>query len=222
MKRVVLSWSSGKDSAWTLYQLQKTDDVEVIGLLTTLNSEFNRVAMHAVREELLDAQAKAANLSLFKVPLPWPCSNDDYEKIMKSTLEMLESEHDVTHIAFGDLFLEDVRDYRVEKMKQTNIDPLFPIWGLSTKALSIEMINSGLSAYLTCVNPKQLSEQHVGSKYDYEFLSMIDEDIDPCGENGEFHTFVNAGPMFNYEIPVKVGEIVNKDDFYFADIEFAD
>lgn len=217
--RVVLSWSSGKDSAWALYQLQQTSDIEIIGLLTTINSEFNRVAMHAVREELLEAQADAAGLRLFKVPLPWPCSNNDYEKIMKYTTAMLEAEYNVTHIAFGDLFLEDVRQYRIEKMKQTNIKPLFPIWGLSTRELSKKMIDNGLSAYLTCVDPKQLSKNYAGSKFNHEFLSAIDKDIDPCGENGEFHTFVNAGPMFNQDIPIKVGEVVNKNGFYFADLE---
>ena len=219
MKRVVLSWSSGKDSAWTLYQLQQADDVEIVGLLTTLNSEFNRVAMHAVREELLDAQAEGVKLPLFKIPLPWPCSNADYEKIMQSTIDKLESEHQVTHIAFGDLFLEDVRQYRIDNMKRTNIKPLFPIWGVPTRELSKKMIETGLSAYLTCVNPKQLSKHHVGSKFDNDFLSSIDKEVDPCGENGEFHTFVNAGPMFNHEIPIKVGEVVNRDGFCFADIE---
>jgi len=218
MKRVVLSWSSGKDSAWTLYQLQQSEDVEIIGLLTTLNSEFNRVAMHAVREELLDAQANAADLPLFKVPLPWPCSNADYETIMKSTLTKFKAELGVTHIAFGDLFLEDVRSYRVEKMKQSEIDPLFPIWGLSTKELSIKMIESGLSAYLTCVDPKKISESFAGHKFDKDFLSKINSDVDPCGENGEFHTFVNSGPMFNSDIPITIGETVKKDDFIFTDM----
>ena len=219
--RVVLSWSSGKDSAWALYQLQKNEDVELVGLLTTLNEKFNRVAMHGVREELLDAQANAADLPLFKVPLPWPCSNNDYEKIMRFTVSMLKHEYDVSHIAFGDLFLEDVRQYRIDKMKNTGIEPLFPIWGIPTKQLSKEMIDSGLSAYLTCVDPKQLSEELIGSHYNKEFLYNLDENIDPCGENGEFHTFVNAGPMFNKSIAINVGEIVSKDGFYFADLTMA-
>lgn len=219
--RVVLSWSSGKDSAWALYQLQKNKDVELVGLLTTLNDKFRRVAMHGVREELLDAQAQAADLPLFKVPLPWPCSNEDYENIMRTTLSMLKEDHDVTHIAFGDLFLEDVRQYRIDKMKQTDIEPIFPIWGMSTKELSKEMISKGLSAYLTCVDPKQLSEKFIGAHYDEQFLSLLDEDVDPCGENGEFHTFVNAGPMFNTDIDISVGEIVNRDGFYFADLKLS-
>lgn len=219
--RVVLSWSSGKDSAWTLYQLQQSKDIEIIGLLTTVNSEFNRVAMHAVREELLDAQAKAAGLSLFKVPLPWPCSNKDYEREIKAALNKLRLEHNVTHIAYGDLFLEDVRQYRIDLMKGSKLSPIFPIWGMATDALADEMISSGLSAYLTCVDPKQLSEKFVGQKFDNKLLSLLDCDIDPCGENGEFHTFVYSGPMFNCDIPVSVGETVNKDGFFFADLTLA-
>ena len=219
MKRVILSWSSGKDSAWTLYQLQQSQDVQVIGLLTTLNSEFNRVAMHAVREELLEAQADAAGLQLFKVPLPWPCSNDDYERIMSKTLNMFKSEFNITHIAFGDLFLEDIRQYRIEKMQGTGIEPIFPIWGLPTKTLAKTMIAKGVSAYLTCVDPKQISKDLVGLKYDENFLASLDESVDPCGENGEFHTFINAGPMFKHDIPVSKGETVNKDGFYFSDFK---
>ncbi len=221
MKRVVLSWSSGKDSAWTLYQLQQSEDVEIIGLLTTINSGFNRVAMHAVREELLEEQAKAAGLPLFKVPLPWPCLNADYENIMRTTLAMLDIKHGVTHIAFGDLFLEDVRRYRIEKMSQSDIKPLFPIWGSPTKELANEMVENGVSAYITCVDPKQLSENFAGYKFDKIFLSELDDNVDPCGENGEFHTFVNAGPMFKSDIPITIGETVNKDGFIFTDLMLA-
>ena len=218
MKRVVLSWSSGKDSAWTLYKLQQSEDMEIAGLLTTVNSEFNRVAMHAVREELLDAQAIAAGLPLFKVPLPWPCSNKQYEKAIKSIFANLKDEHYVTHIAYGDLFLEDVRQYRIDLMHGSGLTPIFPIWGLPTKTLAEEMIANGLSAYLTCVDPKQLSEQYVGSKFDTQFLSVIGDNIDPCGENGEFHTFTYAGPMFKSDIAVEIGETVNKDGFFFKDL----
>jgi uncharacterized protein (TIGR00290 family) len=216
--RVILSWSSGKDSAWTLYQLQQSKDVELIGLLTTVNSEFNRVAMHAVREELLDAQAKAANLPLFKVPLPWPCSNEDYEQIIKSSFERLRFEHKVTHIAYGDLFLEDVRQYRINLMKDTGLEPLFPIWGLPTRDLASKMIASDLKAYLTCVDPKQLSPEFAGYNFDEKFLASIGDNADACGENGEFHTFVYDGPMFIHEIPVEVGETVNRDCFVFTDL----
>jgi len=216
--RVVLSWSSGKDSAWTLYQLQQSEDIEIVGLLTTINAEFNRVAMHAVREELLDAQAKAADLPLFKVPLPWPCSNAEYESAIKSAFEKIRVEYDVTHIAYGDLFLEDVRQYRINLMKESSLTPLFPIWGLPTKELASTMVANGLSAYLTCVDPKQLSSDFSGHQFNKEFLSSIDENVDPCGENGEFHTYVYSGPMFKSEIPVQVGEIVKRDGFVFTDL----
>ncbi len=221
MKRVVLSWSSGKDSAWTLFLLQQSKDVEIIGLLTAVNSEFNRVAMHAVREELLDAQAKAAGLPLFKVPLPWPCSNIDYEREIKTAFDKLRLEHNVTHIAYGDLFLEDIRQYRINLMKDSKLSPIFPIWGIATSTLADEMISSGLSAYLTCVDPKQLSEKFAGQKFDNNFLSLLDDDIDPCGENGEFHTFVYSGPMFNSDISVSIGETVNRDGFFFTDLALA-
>ena len=217
----MLSWSSGKDSAWTLFQLQQSKDVEIVGLLTTVNSEFNRVAMHAVRAELLDAQAEAAGLPLFKVPLPWPCSNADYERQIKTAFEELRFEHNVTHIAYGDLFLEDVRQYRIDLMKDSKLKPIFPIWGIATDALAKEMVLSGLSAYLTCVDPKQLSEEFAGYRFDNKLLSLLDDDIDPCGENGEFHTFVYSGPMFNSDIPVEVGETVNKDGFFFTDLALA-
>jgi len=220
--RVVLSWSSGKDSAWTLYQLQQSKNIEIVGLLTTINSEFNRVAMHAVREDLLDAQAKAANLPLFKVALPWPCSNKEYEFAIKLAFEEIRVAHDVTHIAYGDLFLEDVRQYRIDLMKDSKLTPLFPIWKTPTKELADTMVSSGLSAFLTCVDPKQLSEKFAGQKFNADFLSAIDDGIDPCGENGEFHTFVNAGPMFKSEIPIQVGETVTRDGFVFTDLMLAE
>lgn len=219
--RVVLSWSSGKDSAWTLYQLQQSEDIEIVGLLTTINSEFNRVAMHAVREELLDAQATAAGLPLFKVPLPWPCSNTEYETAIKSAFEQIRIEHNVTHIAYGDLFLEDVRQYRIDLMKDSNLIPLFPIWGLETRELAKKIISSDLSAYLTCVDPKQLSKEYAGHLFNEEFLLAIDDNVDPCGENGEFHTYVCSGPMFKYEISVAVGETVSRDGFIFTDLTLA-
>ena len=221
MKRVVLSWSSGKDSAWTLYQLQQQNDVELVGLLTSINSEFKRIAMHAVREELLEAQAEAAGLPLFKVYLPWPCSNSDYETEMKCAFSRIKNDFNATHIAYGDLFLEDVKQYRIDLMKDTGLTPIFPIWKLPTRTLAEDMVNNGLSAYLTCVDPKQLSSDFVGEKYDHAFISRLEKNVDPCGENGEFHTFVNSGPMFRYQIKIKSGEKVNKDGFCFADFMLA-
>lgn len=219
--RVVLSWSSGKDSAWTLFQLQQDKNIELVGLLTTINSEFNRVAMHAVREELLDAQAAAAELTLFKVPLPWPCTNHDYESAIKSQFRHLKDEYKVTHIAYGDLFLEDVRQYRIDLMQDTGLIPLFPIWGINTMSLANEMIANGLSAVLTCIDPKQLSTEYAGHEFNAAFLSKLEGDVDPCGENGEFHTFVSAGPMFQQDIPITIGETVNRDSFIFTDLTLA-
>ena len=218
--RVVLSWSSGKDSAWTLYHLQNSPEIEVIGLITTINSEFNRVAMHAVREELLEAQAEAAELPLFKVPLPWPCTNEQYEFAFKSALEKIRDQHDVTHIAYGDLFLEDVRQYRIDLMKGTGLKPMFPIWGLPTKELAHEMILNGVAAYITCVDPKQISKKFCGHEFNKLFLESIGDCIDSCGENGEFHTFVYKGPMFKSDIPIQTGEIVDRDGFVFSDLIF--
>lgn len=219
--RVVLSWSSGKDSAWTLYQLQQSQDIEIVGLLTTINSEFNRVAMHAVREELLDAQAGAAGLPLFKVPLPWPCSNADYEDVIKTAFDELRIEHDVTHVAYGDLFLEDVRQYRIDLMKDSKLKPLFPIWGANTTTLANVMLANDLLAYLTCVDPQQLPKTFAGHKFDNNFLSQLDNKVDPCGENGEFHTFVYSGPMFKSDVPVIIGDTINKDGFIFTDLMLA-
>ena len=221
MKRVVLSWSSGKDSAWTLFQLQQSEDIEIVGLLTTINAEFNRVAMHAVREELLDAQAEATGLPLFKVPLPWPCSNAEYERAIRTAFDELRLEHDVTHVAYGDLFLEDVRQYRIDLMKDSKLTPLFPIWGLNTTTLANDMLSSGLSAYLTCVDPKQLPKTFAGHKFDNNFLSQLDNKVDPCGENGEFHTFVYSGPMFKSDVPITVGDTVDRDGFIFTDLMLA-
>ena len=219
--RVVLSWSSGKDSAWTLYHLQNSPEIEVIGLITTINSEFNRVAMHAVREELLEAQAEAAELPLFKVPLPWPCTNEQYELAFKSALEEIREQHDVTHIAYGDLFLEDVRQYRIDLMKDTDLKPMFPIWKLPTKELAYEMILSGMRAYITCVDPRQLAKEFCGHEFNKQFLETIGDSVDPCGENGEFHTYVNAGPMFSDNIAINIGETVYRDGFFFTDLSLA-
>ena len=217
MKKVLLSWSSGKDSAWTLHALRQMPDVEIVGLLTTLNKTHDRVAMHAVRRELLRAQAAAAGLPLREVDLPWPCTNEDYERLMKAACEQAVADG-VTHIAFGDLFLEDVRDYRIEKLKGTGLEPIFPLWGRKTPELAREMIAGGLRAYLTCVDPKQLDARFVGREFNADLLADLPASIDPCGERGEFHSFVIAGPMFSKLVEVEVGERVERDGFAFADL----
>jgi uncharacterized protein (TIGR00290 family) len=216
--KIIVSWSSGKDSAWMLHLLKQQDARAIGGLLTTTNEAFDRVAMHAVRRELLEAQARAAGLPLHVVPLPWPCSNEEYERRMGAAVSALVADG-FTHAAFGDLFLEDVRQYRVDKLKGSGLDPLFPIWKTkSTAALAREMIAGGLEARLTCVNPKKLDRAFAGRAFDASLLEDLPPGVDPCGENGEFHSFACAGPMFNHPIPVRVGAIVERDGFVFADV----
>ena len=193
--RVLLSWSSGKDSAWALHVLRQRPDLEVVGLLTTFNEESNRVAMHAVRRELVEAQAAAAGLPLVPVMLPYPCTNEVYERRMRAALAEAKAAG-VTHMAFGDLFLEDIREYRVRLLQGTGIEPLFPIWTTAeeTPALARRMLAAGLGAVLTCVDPKQLSERFVGRQYDETLLAELPAGVDPCGERGEFHTFCYRCP----------------------------
>jgi uncharacterized protein (TIGR00290 family) len=215
----LLSWSSGKDSAWALHVLRQQDDVELVGLVTTVNEAFNRVAMHAVRRELVEAQAEAAGLPLRVVHLPWPCSNEIYEARVAEAIRGALTDG-VTHMAFGDLFLEDVRDYRIRQLAGTGIDPMFPLWGSAdlTPALARTMVGAGLRAVITCVDPRQVSEDFVGRTFDPAFLDDLPTGVDPCGERGEFHSFCYAGPMFSREIPVAVGDIVTRDGFTFADL----
>ncbi len=217
MKKVLLSWSSGKDSAWTLHVLRRTPGIEVVGLLTTINEAFGRVAMHAVREELLEAQAAAAGLPLWKVPIPDACSNAQYEKAMEGVLKRALGEG-IAAIAFGDLFLEDIRAYRVERMRGTGVEPVFPIWGTATAQLARDMVAAGLQARLTCVDPRILDKSFAGRAFDAAFLEDLPPGVDPCGERGEFHTFAWSGPMFTSPVPVEVGEIVERGGFVFADL----
>ncbi len=218
-ERALLSWSSGKDSAWALHELQQQPGIEIVGLLTTFTGVFDRVSMHAVRRELVEAQADAVGLPLWSVDLPWRCSNAEYEAEMWKVIHHAHNEG-VTQVAFGDLFLQDVRDYRERNLDGTGIKPLFPLWGSpeSTPGLARRMLEAGLSAVLTCVDPKQLPEEFVGRTYDADLLKDLPPEVDPCGERGEFHTFCNAGPMFRSEIPVMVGETVSRDGFHFADV----
>ena len=215
---MLLSWSSGKDSAWTLHVLRQ-QGIEVVGLLTTFNEAADRVAMHAVRRELVDAQAAAAGLPLWEVDLPSPCSNAVYEEKMAAVIDRARSER-ITHVAFGDLFLEDVRAYRVRQMAGTGVEPLFPLWGSpgASPELARRMLDGGLCAVLTCVDEKQLAGSFVGRRFDAALLADLPPGVDPCGERGEFHTFCTAGPMFASEIAVEVGETVTRDGFCFADL----
>jgi len=217
-RRVLLSWSSGKDSAWALHVLREQPDVEVAGLLTTFNEVADRVAMHAVRRSLVDAQASATGLPLWAVHLPSPCSNVAYEERMGTAIGRAREEG-VTHLAFGDLFLEDVRDYRIRQLSGTGIEPFFPLWcsPAATPELANRMLDGGVRAVLTCVDPKQLPESFVGRSYDAALLADLPPGVDPCGERGEFHTFCFGGPMFAFEIAVEAGETVSRDGFCFAD-----
>ena len=217
-QRVVLSWSCGKDSAWTLHRLQQQGEYEVVGLLTTFNEAFGRSAMHGVRRELVQAQARAAELPLHEVALPWPCSNDVYEQSMLDACESLYKEWHVSLMAFGDLFLEDVRKYREKLMDKTNFKPLFPLWREPTDTLAEKMIDGGLSARITCMDPKKLAKKFAGRDFNKDFLKELPATIDPCGEYGEFHTFTWDGPMFKQAIQIQSGETIERDGFVFTDI----
>lgn len=215
--KVLLSWSTGKDSAWMLHILRQRDDLELAGLLTTVNETFGRVAMHAVRRELLVAQAGAAGLPLVEIPLPWPCSNDEYERRMSAAVGTARG-RGVTHVAFGDLFLEDVRAYRERQMAGAGLTPMFPLWGLETRPLAREMIDAGLRARLTTVDPRHLPASFAGRDFDASLLADLPAGVDPCGERGEFHSFCYDGPMFRHPIHIAAGEVVERDGFVFADL----
>lgn len=215
-KKCLLSWSSGKDSAWALHALRRAD-VPVVGLLTTINQAFDRVAMHAVRRSLLDAQARSIGIPLWPVPLPWPCSNEDYERIMGDVCRQAKAEG-IECVAFGDLFLPEVRAYRERQLAGTGLTPLFPLWGLPTGALAREMLAGGLKARITCVDPKVLPPTFAGREFDQALLADLPAGVDPCGENGEFHTFAYGGPMFREPIPISTGKVVERDGFVFADL----
>jgi len=212
-----LAWSSGKDSAWALHTVRKTGEVNVVALLTTLNCDYARVAMHAVRENLVEMQAGAVGLPLVKVPIPAQCRNQDYEQAMSSVMERARAEG-VFHIVFGDLFLEDIRAYREKHLAACGMKAVFPLWRKDTRLLAKEMLERGLSAYITCVDPTKLDRAFAGRRFDAELLGELPREVDPCGENGEFHTFACAGPMFRRSLPIDVGEIVERDGFVFTDL----
>jgi uncharacterized protein (TIGR00290 family) len=221
MRKVLLSWSGGKDSAWALHILRRSPGVSIAGLLTTFNEAFDRVAMHAVRRSLIEAQAERVGAPLWRIPLPWPCPNQEYERIFHDVCDRAVAAG-IEAIAFGDLFLADIRAYRERQLAGTGLEPLFPIWDLPTRPLAEEMVASGLRARLTCIDPRKLSRDFAGREYDAALLADLPEGVDPCGENGEFHSFVYAGPMFPHPIPIVSGEIVDRDGFVFADVLPAD
>jgi uncharacterized protein (TIGR00290 family) len=216
-KRVLLSWSSGKDSAWALHMLRQQSVYEVAGLLTTINEQYDRVAMHAVRTELLRRQAEGVMLPLRLVSLPSPCSNEVYEERLRAAIGAATSDG-IEGVAFGDLFLADVRQYRERMMEGTGIAPLFPLWGRPTDQLAQEMIDEGLRAQITCIDPNHLPATLAGREYNGDFLKALPDGVDPCGENGEFHSFAFDGPMFNHQIEFTIGETVARDGFIFTDL----
>jgi len=217
MPKCVVSWSSGKDSVWLIHVLRQRGDIEIGALLTTINEPAQRVAMHAVRVDLLDAQAEALGLPLWKVPIPSPCSNEAYEAAMTHAVHRAVGEG-YTQIAFADLFLEDVRRYREDRLAGTGLTPLFPLFGTDTSVLARHMVASGLRARLTCVDPRVLDARFAGRDFDADLLDELPDSVDPCGERGEFHTFAYRGPMFSRPIGIEPGVVVERDGFVFADL----
>jgi len=215
--KAFVSWSSGKDAAFALHEARRAGEIDIVGLLTTVTSNFGRVSMHGVREAVLDAQARAVGLPLLKVEIPFPCPNETYERAMAAAVANLRRQN-VTRMVFGDLFLEDVRAYREERLRGTGIEPVFPLWGRPTGALAREMIDAGLDTRLVALDPRKLSREFAGRRFDRRLLDELPADVDPCGERGEFHTCVVAGPMFASPLPVVPGEVVERDGFVFADL----
>lgn len=217
MKRVALSWSSGKDSTWALHVLRQSSDLQVVALITTFNCTFDRVAMHSVRRRLVSEQAERVRLPLWPIDLPWPCPNAEYEAIMTAVWRQALA-HNVDAVAFGDLFLEDIRAYREKQLQGTGLEPLFPIWRLATAGLARDMIRGGVKAKLTCVDPRKLDRSYAGRDFDAAMLEQLPQTVDPCGENGEFHTFAFDAPVFSSPIEIATGEVVERDGFVFADM----
>jgi uncharacterized protein (TIGR00290 family) len=217
----LLSWSSGKDSAYSLHIARAEGKFEVVGLLTTITSTFGRVSMHGVRESILEEQARQAGLPLSKIAIPSPCTNEQYEAAMRSAMEQAQA-RGIRHVLFGDLYLEDIRAYRETNLARVGMSAAFPLWGRDTRTLAAEMVDSGLEAILTCIDPKALPASFAGRRFDRKLLSELPPSVDPCGENGEFHTCVVAGPMLSAPLAVTVGEVVERDGFVFADVLPAD
>jgi uncharacterized protein (TIGR00290 family) len=215
--KALIAWSSGKDSAWALHEMRRAGEYDVVGALTTVTETFARVSMHGVREDILRAQHEAAGLPSVIVPIPYPCPNEIYEVRMAAALDDARRQG-VTHAIFGDLFLEDVRNYRIQKLAGTGITPLFPLWLRPTGALARAMIDAGVETYLSCVDLKQLPKSFAGRRFDHALLADLPASADPCGEKGEFHSCVVAGPMFTRRIDVTVGETIERDGFAYVDL----
>jgi uncharacterized protein (TIGR00290 family) len=214
--KVLLSWSSGKDSAWTLHALRR-DGVLGGALLTSLNEAAGRVSMHGVREEVLRAQADAAGLPLRTIPLPWPCTNEIYEARLRAAVERAVADG-FTHVAFGDLFLEDVRKYREDRLAGTGLTPIFPLWGIPTAELARDMIAGGIQARISTLNPLVMPRELIGTAFDEALLAALPASVDPCAERGEFHTCVSGGPMFSRALRLDPGEVVEREGFVYGDL----
>ena len=215
--KALIAWSSGKDSAWALHEMRRAGDYDIVGALTTVTDSFARVSMHGVREQLLQAQLAAAGLEPIIVRIPYPCPNEIYEREMAAAVAAAKA-RGVTHIIFGDLFLQDIRAYREKQLAGTGMTPLFPLWLKPTAQLAREMIGAGVEAHLSTVDLKKLPAAFAGRRFDAALLADLPPGADPCGENGEFHSFVSAGPMLKGKIAVTVGETVERDGFAFADL----
>jgi uncharacterized protein (TIGR00290 family) len=218
--KILLSWSSGKDSAWMLHVIRRDGLGEVGALLTSVNETAGRVSMHGVREEILRGQAEAAGLPLITIPLPWPCTNEIYETRLRAAIERAVSDG-FTHAAFGDLFLEDVRQYRVDRLAGSGLTPIFPLWKLPTPELALGMIAGGLRARISTLDPRVMPRDLIGAEFDTTLLARLPATVDPCGERGEFHTCVTAGPMFSRPLVVRTGEIVEREGFVYGDLLLA-
>lgn len=216
-KKTLLSWSSGKDSAWALHILRQNPEIELLGLFTIVNQKYNRVSMHATRMQMLERQAGAAGLALQTIDLPDPCTNEQCDAVMRKFVTE-SAARGIECVAFGDLFLEDVRKYRENQMKGTGIEPVFPLWAIPTGELAQQMLSAGIDAYVSSVDLKKLPSNFAGRKWSRELIAELPRGCDPCGENGEIHTVVVGGPMFRRPIPIRVGRIVERDGFAFADI----
>ncbi len=216
-RRAVVSWSSGKDAAWALHLVRQQGLLETVGLLTSINAEFQRVSMHGVRRELLEQQARAAGLPLLTVELPWPCSNEEYERRMGLACARLRAEG-VEVVVFGDIFLVDVRQYRERQLAGTGIEPLFPLWGRGTRELALDMLAGGMRARISCLDPARVSRRFAGAEFTADLVRSLPASVDPCGENGEFHTFVFDAPVFAHALDVAAGDVVERDGFVYADL----
>jgi len=214
--KAFVSWSSGKDSAFALHEARRAG-WDIAGVLTTINEVYDRVAMHGVRNALLDRQIAALGLPAIKVPIPSPCPNEVYEARMEEACAAIKAKG-IRHIVFGDLFLEDIRAWRIEKLAAAGMEPVFPLWQRETATLARDMIASGLVAHIACLDPCEVPRAFAGRRFDDALLRDLPDSVDPCGENGEFHTAVTAGPMFRASIPIRIGETVERDGFVFTDI----